>query len=63
MKSLIKCEEELKTQFAIVDEIAYYNQKKVLNAFIKLLLVWVFLVFLLRFLGQWNHLLNLPLDI
>lgn len=35
MKSLIKCEEELKTQFTIVDEIAYYNQKKVLNAFIK----------------------------
>ena len=35
MKSLIKCEEELKNQFTIVEEIAYYNQKKVLNAFIK----------------------------
>ena len=29
-----KCEEKLKTQFEKVDEIAYFNQKKVLNAFI-----------------------------
>ena len=27
-----KCEEKLKTQFEKVDEIAYFNQKKVLNA-------------------------------
>ncbi len=31
---LKKCEEELKSAFQKVDEIAYFNQKKVLNAFI-----------------------------
>lgn len=30
-----KCEEMLKPQFALVDEIAYFNQQKVLNAFIE----------------------------